>query len=158
MGFVKVLLLLIEMIASVLLVAVILVQKTKDEGLGLAFGAMMGETLFGSRAGNVLTKITITLAVIFLIDTALLAVIYSRSGGGGSSSLVDRVTPRTSPSRSGAPAAAPQGPAAPGVSEEVPVPPASETPAPAASAPVGNGGAASVPVAPPVAPVPVPAK
>ena len=40
----------IEAIISVLLIGIILLQKSKDEGLGLAFGAGVGETDFGGRA------------------------------------------------------------------------------------------------------------
>ena len=60
------------MISSLLLVILILLQKSKSEGLGLAFGSGMGEALFGSRAGNILTKLTIIFAVVFLANTLLL--------------------------------------------------------------------------------------
>lgn len=79
MAIIKILLLVIEGVCAVLLVGVILLQKSKSEGLGMAFGSGMGETLFGSRAGNVLTRITITLGVTFLITTTLLAVMTSSS-------------------------------------------------------------------------------
>ncbi|MDA3875393.1 MAG: preprotein translocase subunit SecG, partial [Kiritimatiellae bacterium] len=41
-------------------------------------GGGMSEQLFGARTGNVLTKATIVLASIFLLNTIGLAVIYSR--------------------------------------------------------------------------------
>lgn len=88
MMILRALLILIEVVCGVLLVGVILLQKSKDEGLGLAFGAGVGETLFGSRAGNVLTKITIGLAVAFLVNTALLGVLYAKAA---TPSLVDRL-------------------------------------------------------------------
>ncbi|MBP9572862.1 MAG: preprotein translocase subunit SecG, partial [Kiritimatiellae bacterium] len=44
------LLLLVEVITAFLLIVVILAQKSKDQGLGMAFGSGMGESLFGSRA------------------------------------------------------------------------------------------------------------
>lgn len=87
MGVLKVLLMLVEIVSGVLLIGVILLQKSKDEGLGLAFGAGVGESLFGSRAGNVLTKITITLAVIFMANTLLIG--YLLSGSSASGSLTD---------------------------------------------------------------------
>ena len=82
MGILRVFLIIIEVFSSVLLIGVILLQKAKDEGLGLAFGAAMGETLFGARAGNVLTKITIGLAVVFLVNTLLIGLTTAGTGGG----------------------------------------------------------------------------
>ncbi|MCS6772246.1 MAG: preprotein translocase subunit SecG [Kiritimatiellae bacterium] len=78
MGILRVLLILVEVVTCFLLIAVILIQKSKSEGLGLAFGAGVGETLFGSRAGNVLTKITVTLGLIFLANTALLGMVFTQ--------------------------------------------------------------------------------
>lgn len=88
-GFLYGFLIFIEILSSLLLIGIILLQKTKDEGLGLAFGAGVGETLFGSRAGNVLTKITVTLAAIFLLNT--LAIGYIAAGRVGSGSVIDRL-------------------------------------------------------------------
>jgi preprotein translocase subunit SecG len=144
MGFLKVLLVAIEFFTAILLIAVILVQKSKDEGLGLAFGAGVGESLFGSRAGNVLTKITIILTLVFLLNTLFLGMISSKSK---ERSVVDRlpdqpmntqpllptttpVTPENSPVESPAPY----------VPAEMPATPASE----------------SAPMAPVAAPVPAP--
>jgi preprotein translocase subunit SecG len=89
----KVLLVLIEIISGVLLVGVILLQKSKDEGLGLAFGAGVGETLFGSRAGNVLTKITIGLGIVFMVNTLLIGYVFS--GATSSGSVTDDLPDRT---------------------------------------------------------------
>jgi len=122
MGFIHGLLVFIEIVTAVLLVAIILLQKIKDEGLGLAFGAGVGETLFGSRAGNVLTKITIGLAVIFLVDTLILG--YIAAGKITSGSVTDQLPmEHSAPAQSGpmgglpampAPARAPvQAPVAP---------------------------------------------
>ncbi|NLB65148.1 MAG: preprotein translocase subunit SecG [Lentisphaerae bacterium] len=83
-------LLVIEVVAAFLLVVLILAQKSKDQGLGMAFGGGMGESLFGSRAGNVLTKLTIILAVTFMVTTMLLAILFSKSATGGGS-VMDRV-------------------------------------------------------------------
>ena len=87
---VKVLLIAVEVICSLLLIVVILLQRAKGEGLGLAFGAQMGESLFGARASNVLVKITIWLGVIFLVTTTLLARIYAQGHGR---TLMERAVP-----------------------------------------------------------------
>lgn len=143
MGIVKGFLIVVEVLSCVLLIGIILLQKAKDEGLGLAFGAAMGETLFGSRAGNVLTKITIGLAIVFLVNTLLIGVMIS--GGGGAGSVTDSL---------------PSAPAAP-VQPAAPLMPTAggEAAAPTETVPLTAApGAATVPATPAAeAPVPVPA-
>jgi preprotein translocase subunit SecG len=73
------LLIIIEVLVCLMLALLILVQKSKSEGLGMAFGAGAGESLFGARAGNVLTKATIYLGAVFLANTLFLGVLFSRS-------------------------------------------------------------------------------
>jgi len=104
------LLIFIEVVTALLLIGIILLQKTKDEGLGLAFGAGVGESLFGSRAGNVLTKITIGLAVVFLSDTLLIG--YMSAGTVRSGSVTDQLpADRSAPAApmGAAPASIPSG-------------------------------------------------
>ena len=127
-GFLYGFLIFIEIVSSLLLIGIILLQKTKDEGLGLAFGAGVGETLFGSRAGNVLTKITVTLAAIFLLNT--LAIGYIAAGRAGTGSVVDRLPAQKAVPVQTAPAApAPLGiPAASGDVAPAPQMPATTTP------------------------------
>lgn len=69
----------IEAICSVLLIGIILMQKAKGGGLGVAFGSGVSENLFGSRTGNVLTKATVILAVIFMVNTVALAILFART-------------------------------------------------------------------------------
>jgi len=142
-----------EVIISLLLVAIILIQKTKSEGLGLAFGSGMGETLFGSRAGNVLTKLTVILCIVFLVNTLFLSLTFTRSRG---TSLMGAAAQSAMPVRAGggapqrsaqpaapaptAPGVAPTlpgtlgeaGAAAPAVQAESATPAAESAPAPAA--------------------------
>jgi preprotein translocase subunit SecG len=74
----KVSLMILEVLVSVMLIGVILLQRTKSQGAGgLAFGAGMGEQIFGTQAGNVLTRTTVVLASIFLLNTAALTRVYS---------------------------------------------------------------------------------
>lgn len=67
----------IHVLSCVLLVAVVLMQKAKGDGLSGAFGgggAMMAA--FGSRgAATLLSKITTILAVLFMLTSFLLAVL-----------------------------------------------------------------------------------
>ena len=68
----RVVLTVVEVVVCFLLITAILIQKSKTQGAGLAFGAGVGETLFGGQIGNVMTKITVVLAVIFLLNTTAL--------------------------------------------------------------------------------------
>ncbi len=70
-------LLTIHITVSVLLVLIILMQRPRSEGLGTAFGGGVADSLFGSGAGNVLTKITTWFGIIFFTTTFSLAWLYS---------------------------------------------------------------------------------
>ncbi len=148
MGILKVFLMIIEVFSSILLIGIILLQKAKDEGLGLAFGAAMGETLFGSRAGNVLSKITIGLAVVFLVNTLLIGLLVSGSGGGVRS-VTDNLPSTPSAPMQPAAQGQPASPMAPPPAGDVGVPATAPQSAPVA-APV------SIPATAP-APAPTPA-
>ena len=116
-------LLIVEVLAAFLLVVVILAQKSKDQGLGMAFGSGMGESLFGSRAGNVLTRMTVTLASVFMATTILLGILFAhRSSGSGS--VMERAD-REIPAAPAAPMAPPLQPA-PMPMDEMPMAPAAE--------------------------------
>jgi len=156
MGFVIVrsIMYFVEFLVSLLLIVVILLQRSKNQGSGMAFGAAMGETLFGSQAGNFLTRTTVVLTVIFLLNTAILSMMSSRKF---SRSVIDSVAIPTASARQQqqqqGPGRAPMG-AQPGT-----LPGASLPMAP--SMPMGNipmaqpvAAPAAAPVAP-VAPAPV---
>ena len=70
----------LEVIVCFLLGGVILLQKPKEGGLGVSFGGGMGEALFGAQMGNVLTKSTIILGIVFLLNTLTLSRLTSHSG------------------------------------------------------------------------------
>jgi preprotein translocase subunit SecG len=88
MTIVQYLLIAVTVFSSIVLLILILLQKTKSDGLGLAFGAGVGEALFGSRAGNILSKLTIIFACIFLGSTLLLSIVFA--GGRGRSLMSQR--------------------------------------------------------------------
>ena len=68
----------IAVISSVLLICVIMIQQTKSGGgLGAVSGGVT-ESVFGTSAANVLTKITTWLAVVFLSSTLLLGTVIGR--------------------------------------------------------------------------------
>ena len=111
-------LLIIEVLVAFLLIVVILAQKSKDQGLGMAFGSGMGESLFGSRAGNVLTRMTVGLSAAFMVTTILLGILFAQ-GRGGHGSVMDRAD-RAAPAAPGVPMAPPPA-AAPLAGSEVPM-------------------------------------
>ncbi len=87
MVFLKVLFIIIEVLCCLLLIGLILLQKSKSEGLGMAFGAGVGESLFGARAGNVLSKATVVLGIVFMANTLLLGILFAQKD----KSLMDQV-------------------------------------------------------------------
>jgi len=76
-----------EVIVCLLLGAVVLLQKPKEGGLGVSFGAGTAEALFGAQTGNVLVKITVILGTIFLLNT----IVLSRLTSHGSDSVMEGV-------------------------------------------------------------------
>lgn len=90
------LLMFVEAICSLLLIGVILIQRSKSQGLGVALGGQMGEALFGARMGNVLTRVTVILGIVFLVNTTLLAFI----GATRTRTSVTDAMPETSPAAS----------------------------------------------------------
>ena len=105
-------------IVSLLLVGVILLQRSKGAGAGITFGGM-GESLFGAEVGNVLTRATIVLGTLFVVITIALTIVISHQGKAGTGSVMDSVPI--------APVAAP--------AQQEPLPPAESEPvSPAADA------------------------
>lgn len=136
------LLIVVEAIVSFMLIGIILIQKTKSQGMGLAFGSGMGESLFGAQMGNVLTKTTVVLAIIFLVNTTLLAMI---GAGRRAASVTDSVTETVPP-----PAAMPASPPPPMPDAPPMQPPVVEAvPSPVPQVPVTDL-SADAPAPPPV--------
>lgn len=90
MGFIYAVLIVFEALLSALLIAIIFMQKTKGGMGGSAFGGGVGEAIFGSRMGNVLTKATVVLGTVFLVNTILLTILTARRGDRGGS-VMDQV-------------------------------------------------------------------
>ncbi len=86
MVVIRTLLIILEAACSLALIGLILLQKSKDGGLGLAFGSGGGDSLFGARAGNVLTKATVVISAVFLLNTLILGMLFA---GSASESLMD---------------------------------------------------------------------
>ena len=124
----KYFLLTFEIVVSLMLLLVILVQKTKSGGgMGASFGGGLGESMFGSRAGNVLTKATVILATVFMLNTLGLAVLFSSNDA---EIIQAPMGPATGPAPVPVPAAPEDTGAAPA---STPVPASAPTPAPVES-------------------------
>ncbi|MGL1894233.1 MAG: preprotein translocase subunit SecG [Spirochaetaceae bacterium] len=72
MEFVSTLLLVLFVIVAVLLVALVLLQDDQGEGLGGMFGGSSSSP-FGAKSGNVLSKTTTILGVLFFVTSFGLA-------------------------------------------------------------------------------------
>ncbi|QQY09580.1 MAG: preprotein translocase subunit SecG [Candidatus Xiphinematobacter sp.] len=65
-----------------LLIVAVLMQRTRSEGLGTAFGGRVTDNIFGAQASSVLAKVTTYLGTIFFVLTLLLAIAYARTSAG----------------------------------------------------------------------------
>lgn len=71
-GIVSVILLVVFAIASVLLILVVLIQDEQGEGIGGLFAGGSGAS-FGPRRGNILTRFTWIVGVVFLVGAFAVA-------------------------------------------------------------------------------------
>jgi len=147
-------LLAINVIVSLLIVMLVLMQRPKNEGLGAAFGGGMTENLFGAQTTNVLQTMTRWLGGIFFALALLTSWLQVRETSARS----------TLQQRLSAPTVIPATPA-PVIPKDVPTslpeavtPPVKPDAAPTPGAPEAKPGPAEAPKsAAPTAPAPVPA-
>ena len=80
-------LLVLLIIVAVLMIGLILLQKSEGSGMsGSSAASMLGGALTGAAAGNFLTRATAWLATIFFVLCAALALIASKSDMGNAQS------------------------------------------------------------------------
>jgi len=82
MGIIITLLYIVAVLSALLLVGIVLLQKSKDSGM-VAMGSGVGEALFGAQVGNFLIKGTIILGSVFLLSVLAISLIYSHDKGMG---------------------------------------------------------------------------
>jgi len=81
-------------ILSIFMVLVILVQRGRGGGLTGALGGMGGQSAFGTKAGDVFTRITIVVAAIWvLLAMAALKILNPYDVSGFNTSLRGQATP-----------------------------------------------------------------
>jgi preprotein translocase subunit SecG len=73
--FVTVLLYITLTITSVFLICLVLIQRGKGGGLAGAFGGAGGSSAFGTKAGDVFTRVTMITAAVWISQAMLLVVI-----------------------------------------------------------------------------------
>ena len=106
----QVVMLVLQILIAVALIAVILVQRTAQDGGGLMGGGSTMGGLFTARgSANLLTRATAVLATLFIINSLALGIIASREHQG--QSIIDQLVPQPSsapsvPAPPAAPAAA----------------------------------------------------
>ena len=126
----------IHVIVALFLIVLVLMQKSKDQGVGAAFGGGVTDTVFGAGTTTALLRMTIWCACIMLGTTLLLAMLHSRHGGG--QSLLQR-TLQSEPAMPGQSGAASQPPTLPltpsDVSTPVEAPAATDQPSTPAASP-----------------------
>ncbi len=81
MEFVDVILAILNVVIVLLtlfLIGIILIQRGKGGGLAGAFGGMGGSSAFGTKTGDVFTKITVGVAIAWILLSMLMVVLTNR--------------------------------------------------------------------------------
>lgn len=157
-------------ITSLFLILLILVQRGRGGGLAGAFGGMGGQSAFGTKAGDLFTRITIVVAAFWILLSVVAIKVLNQShsvfgdagagsvfGGGtdtgksGASGASDSEA-KSNASTTDAPAGTPAGDAQPaaatsGKTAEAPAAEAPAAEAPAAEAPAADAPASAAPTA-----------
>jgi preprotein translocase subunit SecG len=132
----------LHLLVALFMIVLVLMQKSKDQGVGAAFGGGVTDTVFGAGTTTALVRMTIWCACIFLAGSLILTVLHSRRNASSGTSLMQKAL-ETAPA-----APASTVPALP-MPETTPSEPAATTPAPAPPT-TENVPAATVPAEPPV--------
>jgi preprotein translocase subunit SecG len=115
---------------SVFLVLVILVQRGRGGGLTGALGGMGGQSAFGTKAGDLFTRITIVVAAIWVLLSMAALKVLNEQGSTGGLRASERGLP---PPAATAPADSSKGTPPATDSKATPEAPATDTPAEAPS-------------------------
>jgi preprotein translocase subunit SecG len=115
---------------SLFLVLIVLMQKSKDGGMGAALGGGAAEAAFGADTSNVLSKSTIYAAVLFFIlaFTLYLGRIWERNHSRAGGALPAIAAPAVLPTPAPAPGATAPATTAPAVTLPGAPAPATTTP------------------------------
>ncbi len=89
--------LVVHLVLALLLIGVVLLQRSEGGGLGMGGGGG-GGVMTGRQAANALTKLTWVFAIAFLATSITLTVLSARAGKG--TSVID-ITPAEAPESTG---------------------------------------------------------
>jgi preprotein translocase subunit SecG len=123
----------IHVIVALVLIGLVLMQKSSEQGIGAAFGGGVTETVFGGGTTTALVRMTIWCACILLATTLILAVLHSHRSGGGESLM--QKTMQTAPAQAPGTAEPLQLPSTPNTAPPPSTPPEASPPVEAPSAP-----------------------
>lgn len=123
----------IHLILALLLIGVVLLQRSEGGGLGIGGGG--GGTMSARGAATALTKLTWIFAAAFIVTSITLTILATRGGDGGSVIDSAATEPATETPATGAPAAggglAGTDLTLPGTADAPATPPRADEPAPA---------------------------
>jgi preprotein translocase subunit SecG len=92
----------LHVIVCLFLIGVVLLQQGRSADLAGAFGGQGSQTAFGPRAAaNVLTRLTTWSAVIFLLTSVSLTILYQRSVSSHSVLEGTKTAPVSAPAKTG---------------------------------------------------------
>jgi len=131
----------LHVFVSIFMILVILLQPSKEGGLGGVGGGTSASVFGGRGSATFLSKITTVCAAIFMITSLSLAYLSSKT-----ESAILRASPVEAPK-----------PAKPAADAKVPAEPGAAEPGPAAAGAAPAAPAAAAPAAPAPAPAPAPA-
>jgi preprotein translocase subunit SecG len=100
-------------LTSLFLILLVLVQRGRGGGLAGALGGMGGQSAFGTKAGDLFTRITVGVAAFWIILCLLATNLLGRQQSLLSSELGNAVPQATAPMTPTQPMTSPQSPAAP---------------------------------------------
>jgi preprotein translocase subunit SecG len=83
MQYVPFILNILIMIVGLLLIGIVLLQRGKGGGLAGAFGGIGGSSAFGSRAGDQFTKVTLIIALVWILLIMLMTKMMPRPARSG---------------------------------------------------------------------------
>lgn len=97
----------LHVIVCLFMILVVLMQSGKAADLAGAFGGMGSQTAFGPRsAANFLTRATTVSAILFMVTSLTLTVLWTKDQGGSLLKNAPKVN-KTAPAKPGAPPAVP---------------------------------------------------
>src|ERR1700761_7008271 len=95
-------------LTATFLILLVLVQRGRGGGLAGALGGMGGQSAFGTKAGDLFTRITIGVAAVWIVLSCFAVWYFSSAGNDFSNASLGGNAPQTAPATTG-PGAKPDG-------------------------------------------------